>query len=82
MNLLYEDMNNRTQQDIETYTNQIENPKISFDEYIANIKRGMGEESEYPNPNSHPTPSRGEDEEGSGRNPNPNPNPNTSIGKG
>ena len=51
MNLLYEDMNNRTQESIELHTNQIENPKISFDEYITNVKREMGEESEDPDPN-------------------------------
>ena len=76
MNLLYEDINNRTQEDIETYTNQIEKPKTSFDEYIANIKRGMGEESEDPNPNPTPAPSKGEGREGGSRNPNPHPNPN------
>ena len=76
MNLLYEDMNNRTQESIELHTNQIENPKISFDEYITNVKRGMGEESEDPNPNPTPTPSKGEGREGGSRNPNPHPNPN------
>jgi hypothetical protein len=45
MNLLYEDIDNRKQQDLENYTKQIENPKITFDQYIANIKRGMGEEA-------------------------------------
>ena len=73
MNLLYEDMNNRTQESIELYTKQIENPIMSFDEYIANIKRGMGEESEDPNPD--PTPSRGEGGGRGSRDPNPNTNP-------
>lgn len=43
MNLLYEDMHDTTYDDLQTHTKQIENPSISFDEYIANIKRGMGE---------------------------------------
>ena len=73
MNLLYEDLDNRN---LDNHTRQIANPNITFDQYIANIKREMGEESDNPNPNPTPTPSRGEGKEGVGRDPNPNPNPN------
>ena len=45
MNLSYEDMNN--QHDMDTYTKQIENPKISFEEYINGFN---------PNPNPNPNP--------------------------
>ena len=68
MNLLYEDLDNRN---LDNHTRQIANPNITFDQYIANIKREMGEESDNPNPNPNPTPSRGEGKEGVGRDPNP-----------
>ena len=51
INLLYEDMHDTTYDDLQTHTKQIENPSISFDEYIANIKRGMGEGKGDNNPN-------------------------------
>ena len=54
MNLLYEDMHDTTYDDLQTHTKQIENPSISFDEYIANIKRGMGEGKGDNNPNPNP----------------------------
>ena len=56
MNLLYEDMHDTTYDDLQTHTKQIENPSISFDEYIANIKRGMGEGKGDNNPNPNPNP--------------------------
>ena len=50
MNLLYEDMNN--QHDMDTYTKQIENPKISFEDYINGFNSN-------PNPNPNPKGMRG-----------------------
>ena len=44
-------MHDTTYDDLQTHTKQIENPSISFDEYIANIKRGMGEGKGDYNPN-------------------------------
>ena len=74
MNLLYENIDSNTQHNFEMHTKQIENPNISFDDYISNIKRGMEEESEVPDPD--PTLSRGEGNEGGHRDPNPSPDPN------
>ena len=79
MNLLYEDMHDTTYDDLQTHTKQIENPSISFDEYIANIKRGMGEGKGDNNPNPNPGSGGVPGNPGSGGvsgNSNPNPNPN------
>ena len=62
-------------------TRQIENPSISFDEYIANIKRGMGEGEGDDNPNPNPGSGGVSGNPGSGgmsgnSDPNPNTNPN------
>ena len=78
MNLLYEDMHDTTYDDLQTHTKQIENPSISFDEHIANIKRGMGEGGGDDKLNPNPTSGSGGVGGGEGScDPNPNPSPNT-----
>ena len=56
MNLLYEDLDDTS---ISNYSRQLVDPNITFEQYIANIKRGVGERSDSdpnpdPNPNDNP----------------------------
>ena len=82
MNLLYDDIN---KEHIQLHTANIENPNISFNEYIANINKNMVRKCEDPDPGHDPDCAGGAkgagDRQASDLCTDPDPDPNhTSMG--
>ena len=82
MNLLYDDIN---KEHIQLHTTNIENPNISFNEYIANINKNMVRKCEDPDPGHDPDCAGGAkgagDRQASDLCTDPDPDPNhTSMG--